>query len=225
VKARVAVSGSTRTKLLDAAGEVFAESGYYAATIREICSRAGANVAAVNYYFRDKLELYTEVLRQSVSSAHREALRSMREQYTPPEEVLRHVIHSILKTLYGADRPPLHVRLMARELVQPTQAMARIIDEVIRPSYDRLRDLIGAILGLPSDHKTTRLCTHSIIGQVAHYAQAGPFLARLWPEMKMTPEQLEEIADHITDFSLAYLRKRGAGRKEDRLKEKGGKRK
>jgi hypothetical protein len=34
---------------------------------------------------------------------------------------------------------------------------------------------------------------------------AGPLLAGVWPELKMTPEQVERIADHIADFSLSYL--------------------
>jgi TetR/AcrR family transcriptional regulator, regulator of cefoperazone and chloramphenicol sensitivity len=79
------------------------------------------------------------------------------------------------------------------------------VNEALRPTYDRLREIVGAILGLPRDHDTTRLCTHSVIGQVVHYIVARPILARLWPELKMTPAQLDRIADHIADFSLAYL--------------------
>ena len=56
----------TREKLLEAAGPVFANRGYQAAKIREICEGAGGNVAAINYHFGDKLGLYTEVLQQSV---------------------------------------------------------------------------------------------------------------------------------------------------------------
>src|ERR1700677_4461463 len=62
-------SDSTRQKLIEVAGRVFAEHGYYAATVRDICAQAGSNVAAVNYHFRDKLGLYTAVLHQSVTRA------------------------------------------------------------------------------------------------------------------------------------------------------------
>src|ERR1035438_4000819 len=57
-------AASTREKLIEAAGQVFAERGYHATTVREIVKRSGANIAAVNYHFGGKLGLYTEVLQQ-----------------------------------------------------------------------------------------------------------------------------------------------------------------
>jgi len=113
--------------------------------------------------------------------------------------------------MLGADRLELRYRLMAHELAHPTPALSRIIDEA-RPIYDQLRELIGSILNLPYDHQKTRLCAHSIIGQIVHYSQARPFLARLWPELKMTREQTEQIANHIAEFSLAYLQRAGSAR-------------
>jgi AcrR family transcriptional regulator len=44
----------TATRVLNAAGLIFAEKGFKDATVREICSAAGVNLASVNYYFRDK---------------------------------------------------------------------------------------------------------------------------------------------------------------------------
>ena len=55
-------SAQTRQALIEAGGAVFAEVGFHNATVREICRRAGANGAAVNYHFEDKAALYREVL-------------------------------------------------------------------------------------------------------------------------------------------------------------------
>jgi len=199
----------TRTKLLDAAGQVFAEVGYYDATVRQICARAGANVAAVNYHFRDKLGLYTEVLRQAVGAVQNEAIRKALDDDAAPEEVLRQAIRAMFQKMCGADRPDLRFGLMAHELAHPTPALSRVIDEAIRPIYSRLREIIGTILRLPSDNETTRLCTISVVGQIVHYAHARPVLTLLWPELKMTPAQVEQIANHIAEFSLAYIHSAG----------------
>jgi TetR/AcrR family transcriptional regulator, regulator of cefoperazone and chloramphenicol sensitivity len=200
-----AVSDPTRAKLLQAAAEVFAESGYRAATIREISSRAGANVAAVNYHFGDKLELYTAVLRETMQSPSLEAIRSALDHNVPPEQALREVIKAMLGRMCTDDQRDRRWRLMMHELAAPSPAMSRIIDETSRPLYNRLRELIGVMIGRSSDDEKTRLCTNSIIGQVILYAHWRPILARIWPELKMSPAQLGRIAEHIADFSLAYL--------------------
>jgi hypothetical protein len=58
---------------------------------------------------------------------------------------------------------------------------------------------------LPPNDDKTRLCANSVMGQILTYVLAGPLLAGVWAELKMTPEQVERIADHIADFSLSYL--------------------
>jgi TetR/AcrR family transcriptional regulator, regulator of cefoperazone and chloramphenicol sensitivity len=199
-------SDPTRGKLLDAAGRVFADHGYEAATVREICRRAGANVAAVNYHFRDKQGLYTQVLLRMAGAAQLERMRATLDQSAPPEEILRRVIKARLQGLGADQMPDWHFRIVAREFAHPTPAMSRMIDKVSRPLYERLLDLIGQIIHLPADHEKTRLCTHSVMGQIFLYALACPILSKLWPGMKTTPEQMDRIADHIADFSLAYLR-------------------
>jgi AcrR family transcriptional regulator len=190
--------------LLKAAIDVFAERGYENSTIREICSRAGANVALIHYHFGDKLELYTEVLRFSMTCG---APPSSTLSLTDPEHALRYVIGAMVeRVLQTGDQADLRYRLMLHEFAQPSTATSRVIQEVMRPMYDRLREIVGAILGLPPDHEKTRLSVHSVIGQIAYYARSAPMLRTLWPEMKMTEVQRSLIASHITEFSMAYLR-------------------
>ncbi|HEY3839365.1 MAG TPA: CerR family C-terminal domain-containing protein [Bryobacteraceae bacterium] len=197
----------TRAKLLEAAGEVFAEHGFQAATVREICSRARANVAAVNYYFGDKSELYAEVLRQAVCTVHDPQLREALSRIEP-EEALRRAINHLLHRLCDADRPNWAMLLMTHEMANPTPALARVVGEVIGPNYGLMRGIIGRMLGLPPDHVKTRLCAHSVVSQILHYKQARAALSHLWPDLDLSPAGLDRIADHIAEFSLAYLKKR-----------------
>jgi TetR/AcrR family transcriptional regulator, regulator of cefoperazone and chloramphenicol sensitivity len=201
----------TRDKLIEAAGHVFAERGYDAATIREICRRAGANVAAVNYTFGDKMGLYTEVLRHSVRAAKTAAMTAALDASHSPEEMIRGVIRARLMSLYREARPDWCVRLVMHEFAHPTPAMGRVVNEGMRPIYERVRKAVGEIIGLPLDHETTRLSVNSIVGQILFYTFSRPVLAHLQPELKLTPDQLDRIADHIADFSLAYLKKVGQG--------------
>src|SRR5882762_3772557 len=115
---------ATRARLIDAAGEVFAEHGFQATTVREICTQAGANVAAVNYHFRDKMGLYDAVLKESLCVAGHEAFRQLATQSKSPEEALRITIFGMLSRMsQAAERGAWHVRIMAHEMAQPTEAL------------------------------------------------------------------------------------------------------
>ena len=198
-------SDATRTRLLKAAAEVFAECGYENATIRQICNRAHANIALVNYHFGDKMELYTAVLRSAITSPQAAPPQSVPAN---PETALRETIRAMLEKAFEPGGPAsLRYRLMFHELVRPTAATARVVHVAMRPLYDRLCELVSAILDLPADHVETSLSVHSIIGQVAYYARSTAVLNALWSEMKMTPPQRELVASHIADMTLTYLHK------------------
>ena len=202
---RPATSDPTRDKLLDVAGRIFADRGYRSATIREICVAAGANVAAVNYHFGDKLGLYTEAVQQSLRAAELEAMTMALDQQAPPEHILRSVIRVRLRGICRQDRPDWYFRILAHELAEPTPALRQLINKVGRPIFQRMLELIGGMIGLPAGDDKTRLCAVSVMGQILVYIFARPLLAGVWPELKMTPEQVDRIADHVADFSLAYI--------------------
>ena len=194
----------TRRKLLDAAGEVFADVGFQAATVREICSRAGVNLAAVNYHFGDKLGLYTELLKTTVANDGATAEHALRA--LPPEAALRQFLLVMLRQMHQADRPSWHTKVMTHELAHPTPALEAVVEHMIKPKARVLYGIVGRIIGRPPLDPRTRMCAHSVIGQVVHYVHARPVIALLWPELEMTPRTVEEIARHITEFSLEALK-------------------
>jgi hypothetical protein len=90
-------------------------------------------------------------------------------------------------------------------LAEPTPALRHLIDKVGRPLFERVLALIGGMIGLPPNDDRTRLCAISVMGQILVYILANPLITGVWPELKMTPRQVDRIADHIADFSLSYI--------------------
>ncbi len=200
------IETDTATRLLEAAAGIFAAQGYENASVRDICAAARVNVAAVNYHFGDKLGLYTAVLKNAMLANTDTTLLNEFEHGASPETLLRLQISGMLREAYGRSAASVHIRLMMQELANPSTALDRVVDEVIRPRYALLRQSIGALVHLPPEHDKVRLCAHSIIGQVVHYVHAMPVISRIWPGLELTPERIEEISGHITEFSLCGLR-------------------
>ena len=197
----------TRARLLEAAGEVFAERGFRAATIREICQRAEANVAGAHYHFGDKEALYLAVLK----SFSDDALKRYPPTYglaesATAEEKLHAFVRSFLFRIADKGRPAWHGRLMAREMAEPTAALDAMINEVYRPLVERLEGIIRELTGRQTNDDVVLGCTRSILGQCLFYHHARPVIQRMTPQQQFEPADIEVLATHITKFSLAAVK-------------------
>ena len=198
------LSRDSREALIAVAGEIFAELGYEATTIKQITDRAGANVASVNYYFRDKLGLYTEVLRQSLHKG-RLSLPPASERLNPEERLTRY-IYSFMNSLVAPGRPSWCGRLMIRELAQPSPALPQVIEEIIRPNFLLLRQLVADVAATPLDDKTLDLLTHSVHAQCAHWKTGRAIFPYLWPDLVLNDAEVRRLSGHIASFSIAGIK-------------------
>ena len=196
------VSEQTRTRLLDAAREVFSEHGFQGATVREICRRADANVAAVNYHFGSKEGLLTEALNFSQLSA---LLRDNLKAAACPRERLRLFLRDFMLLLLDEKNASSQCRIMARELADPTPALDQIVTEAIAPLHKFLGRLLREIVGDRVSDGELRRCVYSILGQCQFYRHSHPVLQRLHPKLRYDTKEIEAIAHHIAEFSLAGL--------------------
>src|SRR5262249_39562826 len=151
----------TRQRLLEAAGEVFAKHGFRDATIREICEKAKANVAAVNYHFGDKEELYASVFDYARTCAVAQ-FDGLVAQTTSPEARLRTFVHAVLTRFFDEGRPAWLGKLVAQEMIEPTKALDSLINAQIRPNSERLRALVRELVGPEIDEQELWRCTFSI---------------------------------------------------------------
>jgi len=209
-----AASQETRRKLIDAAGQVFAESGLHAATLQEITDRAGVNKAAVNYHFRDKFELYAAVVRYCLS--FRDADPAPEETSGPPEARLRALIAHIIREILDPSKPSWRAAIINHELAQPTAALDSVMDELIEPRVRLQRDIVRRILGPRASEEKVARVTLSIMSQCLVYLHDRRIMARLHPVLAQDDSRPEKIARHIAEFSLAALRPTPRGRKPSR---------
>jgi TetR/AcrR family transcriptional regulator, regulator of cefoperazone and chloramphenicol sensitivity len=196
---------STRERILNAAGEVFAEQGFEGATVRAITQRAGVNVAAINYHFRDKAELYSRVILDACA-AQRVADLIKAEGIVDPQQRLRSIIFQWLQFMLAPDRPQWKRLLLAREMANPTIALDQLVENSIRPMRDEcLRPTLRELAEDRFDEKQLRYLSGSIMGQCHYYLQSRPVLDRLYPGFEIGKPEINEIADHIARFSLAAI--------------------
>lgn len=197
----------TRERLLTAAGVEFADRGFAHATVRDICARAGANVAAVNYHFGDKHGLHSAVIaRAQVGQAAAERVRTPAGSVTPPEIRLRAFIESYMERLFDENRPSWTGKLIAREMIEPTAALDEVVAKTIRPRFEFLSSLIREMLGSSASEDRVRMAASSVIGQCLIYAHCRPVMSRLFSDEPYDQRRTRARARHIADFSIAALR-------------------
>ncbi len=203
-----------REKILDAAGRVFAERGYKSATIRQICQAAEVNVAAVNYYFGDKEQLYLETVKQ----AHRRLSAQFPLPPWPaeasPELKLNGFVRAMLARMIGGKATPWEQQLMLREVLHPTNACRELVEEYFRPQLELLLSILGELLPDDTPVHEQRRMAFSIVGQCLFYRIAGDIVEMITANDDQNYFSINQLAEHISNFSLAAIS--GTSQSDDR---------
>ena len=200
---------NTRLNLLEAAGEIFAKKGFWSATHEEICSRASANLAAINYHFGSKENLYIEAWKYSFE-------KSMEKYPTtggtlskdPVEKRLRGRVLSILKRI--ADPESYEIDIMLKEMANPTGLLTEVIVSKTEPGKRDFDSIIREIICKGIKEEQIGLCHMGIIsmcfGPMLHLRAVNEDSQVQKPEFLPMDLGVERLADFIVKFSLAGIR-------------------
>lgn len=216
---------STKERLLDAAEHLFGEAAFDEVSIRELAAAADVNVAAVNYHFQGKENLYHEVIR-----------RRFILQRDLTLDRLQRIVDA------GGDRPALDavIRAMVREQLHgalATTSGMRIMGTLAREMHTNhgtqhmvafkvlIAPLFAAFSGamlaarphLTQDDANWLIA--STVGQVHHFImrrakydslsedhEIRPFMRHAFPVLAAPVEEyVDEVTDHITRYSVAAI--------------------
>ena len=96
---------------------------------------------------------------------------------------------------------------MAREMIEATNALTIVIEDMIKPRFQQLYSIVKDLLGEGVDDELVRRCCLSITGQCLYYRFAQPVVLKLNPQQKFDKAGIENLADHITQFSLHAIKR------------------
>ena len=211
------IEKSTRERLIEAAGELFAEKGFKETTVRDISESAGANVAAVNYHFGDKEKLYEGVILHIIEGIKEEfPIDRGFEEASSPEERLHVFVRNVLYRFADPARPAWQGALIAEERMNPRPIVLSTMHGEIVKTHSILESVVGDLLGPGAERQDIELCDASVMGQLLFHAHMRhPHVPALLKREAMSVEELERLARHISDFSLAGIKRLRMSREAD----------
>lgn len=201
---------STRKRILEAALVLFGEKGYRDSTNAEVCEKAGANIAAVNYHFRTKEQLYRAVCEH--------AIESMRAMYPPggnagveasPEERLRAHIEAVI--LRSRVKGPLQYYHNLRMI--ETFNSTGLVDDLWDAWFGLHREITGeilrALLGESVGEDEILRCQMSLMSQ-CYIANSSYVPGRSHHVAADHLQDKDAVIEHIYQFTLAGIHAVGA---------------
>lgn len=207
------IKKNTRKLLLDSAAVLFSERGYACTSVAEICKKAEANIASVNYHFGSKDALYRSVIEYTYEQAEsRYPFDDSRTSVV--EERFYQFILALLRRVLSTEMTGNFYQLVAKEMAEPTDESGMLIQQIISDKMDRAEKLIREVYGQTADQELIFRMTHSIVSQCLFLGMAEKGRRHHLKRKAVGLEDAESYARHITDFSLAGIRCYGGNQKK-----------
>ncbi len=207
---------NTKDRILAAAVVLFENNGFEGASVRAICAEAGANIAAINYYFGSKESLYGEVVKSVFHSADgSDSMPLLSENPTDPVTQLCAWIEWHVGR-YLPERNSTLSTFIRREIANPSPLLQEIVDVTILPSFKALKEMVTAIL--PADATDDRISLQclQINGPTMLASVLQPINSRM-PGFQTSGISTEMVIRQAQVWALAGLRASGAEISEDRF--------
>ena len=200
----------TRTRILDAAEELFMQHGFEATSMRLLTAKAGVNLAAVNYHFGSKDALIEAVFRRRLDPMNQARVAELEKVEAQPgpaatEAIIRAFLSPTLKLVEDAKGGGRNfIRLLGRTYTEPTKAVRQLIGQMYAPVMDRFKAALErALPQMPREELVWRM--HFMFGTLAYTLAATDtvqLIAGCKPEDRYDARLLEE---RLTAFLHAGL--------------------
>lgn len=202
----------TRTKILDAAEQVFIENGIEGTSLRQIMIAAGVNIAAIHYYFGTKDDLLRAVVRRRSDVVKNErwnliqAVLASDGNATPLEAWLKAWLKPYVDGI-GSQNSHWRNFLLVMHAVVIAQTTDRVSAELVRETYDDIRDKYMETLAqvLPNLTEDEIFWRYRCMVAVLRVCVVTRFRNGVASGNEVSLGELESMIEHIIPFLLGGL--------------------
>ena len=203
---------STAERLVDVAGEIFALKGR-SATVREICSAAECSVAAINYYFGDKNQLYLQCVRTACEHKQKLFPLPTHLEQQDPEQVMRSFLRAITNRMVAKSNVSWHNTLMLREVMAPSEGVNDLLQGPFHQDFSVLQVAVKKLLKANSNgDELAESITTQILARCM-FLRTGKNLRRMFQLDTPENEEPDRYADSIADSILLQIQTLNAGQR------------
>ena len=206
-------SPDTKTRILDAAESLFVEHGFEATSLRQLTSAAGVNLAAVNYHFGSKEELFQSVLTRRLDPMNHERIelleRLERDSAGRPvsvEKILSAMLIPALKLARDERRGGKNfLRLLGRAYADPAPFIRHFLSQQYVEMIGRYKEaFLKSLPHLSRQELTWRL--HFVMGALS-YTLAGTDALKLFAQVASSDKDNDELLlQRLAPFLVAGLK-------------------
>lgn len=202
-----------RQRLLMAALRLFAEKGFAKTSTREIAQAAGANVAAIRYYFGDKAGLYRAAFVEPMGSP-----RDDISLYDQPQlrigESLRVFMRCFLEPMKQGEVVQHCTRLHFREMLEPSSVWREEVDNGIRPAHAALVRILCRHLGLAEADDEVHRLAFAVVALPLHLYVCRDIIDTIHPRLLADAAAIDRSVQRLADLALALVEAESARRGE-----------
>jgi AcrR family transcriptional regulator len=196
----------SRSAILQAAAQEFAEHGIAGARTDAIARQARVNKALLYYYFKDKETLYGAVLDNAFAGLKTTVFRAL-DGDLPPREKMMAYAGSYFDFIASNQ---LYPRLMQREMMRAREGQSPHIDRMIKtyfqPVFARLSEVMRE--GIADGEFRPVNPVHfvpSMVAVIVFYFSSAPMMQKIVGFNPFTPERIAERRAAVLDFISAAL--------------------
>ncbi len=196
---------STKDLLINKAGKLFAENGLNGTSIKKIADETEQNIAAVNYHFGSKENLFLEILKMVLKKAEFSINADISTlNKSQAIDLVKKFIEAKCNFFLSKNNPNWYGQLIVKAVHETPESIQDKVAKFFYPDFEKLQQL-AMVIRPDYTFSQAQLWAHSIMGQMVFYIFGQKMIFVTNEISDYSTEYINKVIKHISDSSISFI--------------------